>query len=143
VLDYLLRELLSQQGAPVESLGDRGEHLVRAFGILLLLVASDGSPCGDPQRELPGGMEVQSASQCPRLNELATLPEDGSYVLVRDPLHPRRELELGGAHHLRVDAAHLADDFDQALSGSTFEQMAPCQASRSNVVPAQRAHGPA
>ena len=80
-------------------------------------------------------MEVQRPPQRPRLRQLAPFPERGTDVLPRDPLHPRCELQLGRAHHLRVDAADLAHDLDQPLGGRALGEVVARRSPSAQLVP--------
>ena len=134
-----VRQLLSQQPATPQRLADRGNDLVDVLDLVrdVVGVTDDRSPRRGPQGELVGGMDVERAAQRPRLHELTPLPERVAHVGLRDPVDASRELELGGAHHLRVDAADVTDDLDEPVRGRSLVEVASREPSRANLVPGE------
>ena len=96
-------------------------------------------------------MDVQCPAEGPRLRKRASLPERVAHVGLRDALHARRELQLGGPHHLGVDPADVTHDLDEILGCSPREQVASRQPAHPHLLPGdsgtlerpgQRAHRP-
>jgi hypothetical protein len=136
--DDIFGELLARQAAAVERVPHRFANLLhllaadwrvdRPCGVapclkLLLGRRARPSPTGGvPDRQFPGGVQVQGAAQRPCLDEHAALPQGRADVRLRDVRHPCAKLQLRGGLYLRVHAAHRACDLDQALWPSARHQ---------------------
>src|SRR4051794_501217 len=148
--DDFVRELLAQQ-----RLG--AEHFPRRLLQLQQLVDADGgmhnavrvrprrellrstANCAlrrEPERQLVSRVEMERAAQGPRLDERALTPQRVANVLLREPVDARRQLQLGGRLHLRVDSANLSRDVGQRR-GAQGERAAR-ESSRANLFPGQR-----
>jgi hypothetical protein len=80
-------------------------------------------------------MEVEGPAQRPRLHELPALPERVADVLLRGPIDPRGELQLGRRLNLRVHATDVVNHFEQAVSARSPRQEAARETTRANRVP--------
>jgi hypothetical protein len=81
-------------------------------------------------------MEMEGPAQRPRFHELPTLPERVTDVLLRDPIDPRGELQLGRRLNLRVDSTGFVRNLDEPVRAGAFGERAAGKAPRTNVVPA-------
>ena len=95
-------------------IGPRGQRLAGR--------AEDRAPCGEPERQLAGGVEVERPAERPGLHQLTPLPERCADVGLCDAVHAYRELQLGGRLHLRVHAADGARDLDEPVAARPFTQ---------------------
>ena len=102
---------------------------------LLRLAGAHGSCGGVPKRQLIGWMKMEGSAQRPRLHELPALPEHVADVLLRDPVDAHRELQLRRCLDLRVHAAEVVDDFEQAVGARSRRQEAARKTTRANLVP--------
>jgi hypothetical protein len=80
-------------------------------------------------------MEVEGAAQRPRLHELPTLPERVTDVLLRDPVDPGGELQLGRCLDLRVDSTGFVRDLDEPVRACALGERAAGKTPRTNLVP--------
>ncbi len=110
---------------------------------ILRLVKGDsrgGALGGEPERELVGGMEMERAAECPRLDELAPLPQRCPDVRLRDAGDAGRELQLRRRLDLRVHAPDLAGDLHESVAAGRMREEASREPSCANLGPRRRSH---
>ena len=130
-LHHLLGDLLARQATAVEHVEDRRLDRLdllrcerRVHRSLRVAPRPDdrrirrGSTGEDATRRMPHAqlgrrVEMERATQRPRLHERARLPEGGADVRARHPVDPRRELELGRRLNLSLHPAEVACDIQQ------------------------------
>src|SRR5919106_3574219 len=93
-----------------------------------------------PERQLAGGMQMESSAQRPGLDQQTPFPERLPDVALGDAIDTCGELELRRGLNLRVHTADVVSNADEAGGGHTVSQKAAGQSACTDLDPSRGNH---